>query len=36
MSSKYETLKTDSLKAKWGGTVKVDKIRTYPKTKKKS
>ena len=34
MSSKYKALKTDTMKAKWGGVVKVNNIRTYPKTKK--
>ena len=35
MASKYSTLKTDTMTAKWGGTVKVDNIRRYPKKSKK-
>ena len=35
MASKYSTLKTDSMTAKWSGTVPVDNIRRYPKKRKK-
>jgi len=36
MSSKYKTLKTDTMKAKWGGVVPVDNVRRFPKHNKKS
>ena len=35
MASKYATLKTDSLVAKWHGVVPVNNIRRYPKVPKK-
>lgn len=35
MGSKYTTLKTDSIGAKWKGVVPIDNIRTYPKKTKK-
>jgi len=33
--SKYTALKTDTIKQKWSTTVKVDNVRTFPKTSKK-